>query len=293
MRENARMTFPCHSAVAKRRVFSGHAQAISCCRFCLLSVWLATRSLAVNPSLPTTAIKAEHYEALKDVLINGDVVYAFVIRDPAGGAPPAAPQSQTVWNEEKYKRRMVALNAIKDSRIKKEIVVSSVEDLKENLSRFPKDLAWAAYNSEPGMTPTEELLDMEQSVVEFAKIAHGAGLKASWGPTNFMIAKDEAKFLALAKHLDEIGLQHQRTLQNEGVDAFVTLTKKRVEMIRKINPQCHVAVQVVIGRGSKDDLIKALRLVVPCVDSIGIWTMQDTTTAMAMLRSLRQVVSAR
>lgn len=58
----------------------------------------AAAVLAGAPSrLPNTSIKAHHYDALKDVLIQGDMV-----------------------------------------------------------SRFPKDLNWVGYNTQPGMTPAKE-----------------------------------------------------------------------------------------------------------------------------------------
>lgn len=263
--------------------------------------WVAAAAvLAGAPSrLPNTSIKAHHYGALKDVLIPGDMVYAFAIRDPAPGERPEPGQQaqrswksrrlpETVWNERKYAERVAAMDQIHDPHVQKMIIISSIEDLKANLSRFPKDLNWVGYNTEPGMTPAKELLDMENSVREFARIAHGAGWKVQWGPTNFMLFEDEAKYLGLAKYLDGIGLQHQRTLQNEGVEAFAELTKKRAAMVRKINPKCMVGVQVVIGRGANTDLIRAIQKAAPYVDSADIWTMQETATALEILRAVRK-----
>ena len=233
-------------------------------------------------TLPNTAIKAEHHDAMKSVLVKGDIVYAFAVRDPVRQERPP----KAVWNEEKYTRRVAALNAIKDPDIEKMIVFSSVEDMKANLPRFPKDIVWASYNSEPGMTPAEELQNIEESVIEFAKIAHTAGLKVEWWPTNVMISQDEARYLGLAKYIDRMGLQHQRTLESEGVEAFVSLTKKRAEAIKKVNPKCSVEVQAVIGRGSTPDLIRALKAAAPYADP-SVWTMQDTAAAMEILRAVR------
>lgn len=272
------------------------------------SLLLAVASAVALAGAPNTSVKAGHYDALRSILIQGDRVYAFAIRNPAPGenpgqlaqnnaAAPGAGSSQrswtqrrllkTVWDERKYSTRVAELNAIHDPRVEKCIVLSSVEDLKANLSRFPKDVRWASYNSEPGMTPAEELLNLAQSVRDFARAAHEAGLKVDWAPTNFMLVEDEAKFLGLAAAVDAIGLQHQRVIESQGVDAFVALTKKRAEMIRKVNPKCGVNVQVVIGRGKTEDLIEGIKRVAPFVDSADIWTMQDTATAKSILQGVR------
>jgi len=250
--------------------------------------------------LPRAMVRLEHYQALKEVFLPGDVLYAFVIRQPdpsdpnsrlPEGAPAAQPRPgepsrpptlpvprqfpRTIFDPQRLDRALAGLNAIQDARLQKSLIVSSVSDLKANSKRFPKDVTWVAYNSEPGMTPPEELENIEQSVREFATVAHAAGLRAAWGPTNVMIASDEQKYLGLARYVDSMGLQHQKVLQFEGVEAFVELTKRRSETIRKINPAVQVAVQVVVGRGSNEQCIQALKGALPYVDEISVWTMKD------------------
>ena len=43
---------------------------------------------------------------------------------------------------------------------------------------------------------------------------------------------------------------------------MVKLAKERASRIRRLNPKVGVSVQVVIGRGSREDLVKALKAVV-------------------------------
>jgi hypothetical protein len=238
---------------------------------------------------PHTAIKAEHYEALKSLLIPGDRVYAFAIRNPAPGERPGQDRPiKTLWDEQKFARRVALLDAVHDTRLEKAIVLSSVLDLKANLERCPKDAGWIMYNSEPGYTPGEELADIEGAVREFARIVHAAGRKMEWAPTGAMISQNEPKLLAMAGLVDSIELQHQRVLQNDGVETFVSLTRKRAEAIGKTNPKCLVGVQVVLGRGTPEQLIEALRGVAEFVNSGDIWTMQDTAGVAGILQALRR-----
>jgi hypothetical protein len=230
-----------------------------------------------------TAIKAEHYEALKDVLAQGDVVFAFAVRDREGDTRPP----KTIWNDRKFTQRVAALDAIHDTRVEKAVVLSSLEDFKAARPRIPKDVGWIMYNTEPGMTPAGEMEHIEDSVAEFARLAHAAGMRLDWAPIGMLPPDVEARYLALAPQVDGFLLQHQKVLEGQGVDAFVELTRKRAETIRKLNPKCRVTVQVVIGRGTTEDLITALRRVAGMVDATAIWTMQDTAGAAKILAGAR------
>lgn len=247
-------------------------------------------------------ILVEHYQALKDALIPGDVVFAFCARNPdpgevekimkeraqqPGGAPQPMRFFHTFFDESRFAERVAALNAIHDSRVRKSICLSSIEDLKANLKRFPKDVEWILYNMEPQMTPREEVMDPGKSVVAFARLCHENGLKLNWVPGGFRMLEDEAKLSAIVPSVDAIVLQQQHELQQQGVGTFVALTERRTALLKKLNPKCEVNVQVVIGRGSKEDLVKALKAVVPTVDGIVLWTMKDTDTAKEILRTVR------
>ena len=250
---------------------------------------------AAEHKTPNTMLMLEHYNALKDALIPGDIVFAFTARQPIQSQMehPPEPDAQgrrswtTVWNEPKFTRAIDALNAIHDSRVEKMVVLSSIEDLRSNLKRLPKDVGWIAYNMEPQMTPREELLDPTKAVIAFAKVCHDNGLKLSWVPGGFRMFASEERLRPIAPVVDAIVLQQQHELQNEGVDVFVKLTKERSALIGKLNPKCMVDVQVVIGRGSKEDLIKALQGVAGDVDRRVLWTMQDTGALREILKTMR------
>ena len=97
----------------------------------------------------------------------------------------------------------------------------------------------------------------------------------------------KGRLLPIAPVVDAIVLQQQHELQNEGADVFVKLTKDRAALIRKLNPKATVDVQVVIGRGSKEDLIKALKAVAGDVDRRVLWTMNDTGGMREILKAVR------
>jgi len=243
--------------------------------------------------LPHTRIRATHYSAMKTLLRPGDVVYMTCVRGVAprdrnarkanAGRRRPAPR----FVEAKFQAALRVLNAIHDPKIDKALVFSSIEDLRNNLSRLPKDLKWVSYNTEPHITPTDELSNIQKSVKRFASIAHEAGLTVGWGPTTRMIASDEKRYLALAACVDLLGLQHQKVLQYRGVQTFVSLTRDRAKRIHKVNPKCQVVVQVVVGRGTDEQLIQALKAVAPCVDGFGIFTMREVSRAAKILRALR------
>jgi hypothetical protein len=241
---------------------------------------------------------------VKDVIKDGDIVFAVATRGlprgaavglrpddagggPQGGAPPRGPLPQPVWLPEKFEQALAALKEVQDKRVVKAIVLSSLEDLKANLEKIPADVAWIDYNSEPGMTPAGELDDIVAGVRQFAEIVRKSGRKVAWAPTNVMLRADEEKFLCFATHVDGMALQHQKVLEYEGLNQFVSLTKDRAAKIRRANPACAVVVQVVIGRGKTEDLVAGLKAVAPVIEGMSVFTMQDTQAAAAIYKAVR------
>jgi hypothetical protein len=245
-------------------------------------------SFAAAGEGPGFALHAMHYEAVKDLLGPRDMVFAFCPRHPRAGADGRPSRDEApVWNEGMAKERLAQLNAIADGRVMKAVVFSTIEDLERMLERLPKGVTWVMYNSEPGMTPAEELSNHEASVKRFAEIAHGRGLKVGWGPTLMQLEKLADAPLANAKFVDRVGLQHQRVLQHKGLDAFRDETRRRAGVVRKHNPDCRVTAQVVIGRGSVEDCIAALRSVKDDVDFLSAWTMNDTDALRRIIAAVR------
>ena len=244
--------------------------------------------MAAQPHNPKFTVRVEHFSALREVLKAGDSVYAFCIRTgDESGAQKGKNLSEPVWNEGKFSKSIEMLNEVKFAGIEKAVIFSSVEDLKNNIKRLPKEVSWVMYDSERGMTPSNELKDLEKSVRDFGETAHKNGLLAGWGPTMVMIKSDEIKLLKLAVYIDRFGLQHQKLLQLEGFDAFVSETKRRASIIKTNNPKCSVTVQVVLGRSSVEESVKALIAVKEEADMFSIWTMQDTEGAVKAISLIR------
>ncbi|MCX7011297.1 MAG: hypothetical protein NTW86_01795 [Candidatus Sumerlaeota bacterium] len=250
-------------------------------------------------------IRAQHYDVLKPLIRDGDILYVACMRghtdrtykigqDDEPASRSSAPRAgegrswpETVWNEEKYQSAIDILNAVHDPRVRKSVVLSSVEDLKTNLPRLPKDLVWVEYDMEGGMTPGEEMTHMVDSVKEFAAVAHKAGLKASWATISNNLEKRGDELFALAKDLDNITLQHQKVLQYQGLETFIDLARQRSAAVRKVNPACGVGVQVVVGRGSNDLLEQAVKAVLPDVSVYCIWTMKEPQKEAEILKAVR------
>jgi len=255
--------------------------------------WAAALALGADaetarPASPRFVVLVRHYEALKDALEAGDIVVAFCVRDPQVGEDGrTVPNGPPQWNEQKWLQQIEFLDAVKQEGLVKCVVFSTIQDLLDNLKRIPKDVTWVGYNSEPGMTPAEELKKTEESVKRFADIAHARQLKVDWGPTLYQLLNENDKPLANAKHVDRVGLQHQRLLENRGLDEFVGETRRRATIIRKANPKCQVCAQVVIGRDGPDECIKALSAVAGDVDTVSAWTMRDPELQKQVIQGVR------
>lgn len=242
----------------------------------LALVFAAAVLACAAAEVPKTSIRVEHYPALKQLAIPGDIVFGVCSR----GGPGA------VWSEEKCTRALSLLNQVKDPRVEKMLVISSVEDLKWLLARRPPDLVWVAYNSEGGMTPEKEFGNIREAVVEFARVAHAAGLKVIWGPTHVML-KEHPELLELTKNLEGMAFQHQKVLQYEGVDAMIQLTRERAAAVRRYNPACRTTVQVVVGRGTNEQLIQGLKAVAGTVSEVKVFSMRDTAAIGSILTAVR------
>ncbi|MCL5742567.1 MAG: hypothetical protein M1541_01375, partial [Acidobacteria bacterium] len=194
--------------------------------------------------------------------------------------------TDAAWNAEKCERALSLLAPVSDPQLQKMVVVTSIEDLKWLIAKRLEGLVWVAYNSERGMTPAAELGDIRASVTEFARIAHAAGLRAIWAPTNTMLQADES-VLELTRNLDGMAFQHQKVLQYQGVPAFIELTKQRAQAARRYNPAVRTSVQVVVGRGSEEQLVDGLRAIKGDVSEIKIFSMRDTGAIGRILRAVR------
>ncbi|MCD6350948.1 MAG: hypothetical protein J7M26_02415 [Armatimonadetes bacterium] len=229
------------------------------------------------------------YEQVKELLIPGDAVYAFCARSPGrrpGGAPAAGRWAapEPVWHPELFQQALAALENVRGQGLVKALVFSSCADLEREIARLPEDIALVSYNTERGMTPAAELQDLPGSVQRFAQIAHDHGRQVAWGPTHIMLTSNP-DLLDLARYVDSLGLQLQRPLQAQGLDAFVQLARERSRRIKAANPRCQVTVQVVLERTPAEQAAAALRAVADVADRVTAWTMRDVA-------GLRQVLEA-
>jgi hypothetical protein len=258
-----------------------------------LPVLAADNDAATRHSL-RFMVMAEHESALRKVLRTGDLVFAFCVRQPdlpPGARPgmplPAGVRPEPKWNETNFQRRLAMLSPADGKTFEKTVVFSTVVDLRSHAAQLPRDIAWVMYNSEEGMTPLDEIKSIDDSVRQFAELAHQRGWKMAWVPTNSMLSRSNDDLLRLASSVDCIVLQHQRLLQDRGVDVFKTETIRRARAIHKINPKCLVIVQVVLGRSTVEQSIEALKAVRDSVEGFCVWTMQDTQGAAKVIERVR------
>jgi len=225
------------------------------------------------------------YADVKDLLIPGDVIYAMAIRGPGAPGGQAPGLRQPVWDPAKFAAALQELSTVDVPGIRKSLVLSSCEDLQREIARIPRDIETLCYNSEAGMTPWAELQNLATHVPRFAAVAHAYGFRAAWAPTNHMLTRDPA-LLDLARHVDGLGLQHQRVLQGEGLETFGQRTRERARQIKAANKACEVTVQLVLERTPASQIIQAFRAVSDCVDRVGVWTMRDRAGLRAVLEGL-------
>jgi len=237
------------------------------------------------------ALHAAYYSDVRDLLLPGDVAYAIASRNPVRrGTAQAAREPE--WSPSKFSQALAELAAADLPGLIRSLVFSSVRDLEREIAALPPSISIVAYNSEPGMTPPDELQDIANRVQRFAAVARAHGRRATWGPTSAMLSNDPA-LLDLARHVDALGLQHQRVLQSQGLDAFLALTQERGARIKAANPDCEVNVQVVLERTPAPDAIAAFRAAETCVDRVGVWTMRDRAGLRAVLGGLRDLRQGR
>jgi hypothetical protein len=220
-----------------------------------LLVVLACAAVAADdqPDPVPFRMRTWFFEDVRDLLIPGDSVYAIASR----GAT-----ADPVFSQEKFETAL------------------------EELAAVDEDITAIAYNTERGMTPMDELTHLDEWVPKFAELCHEHGREMTWGPTHHMLTRNPDLF-QLAAHCDGMGLQHQRPLQNDGLEAFAALTRERAELIHGINAACAVTVQVVLERTPAEEAIPALASVADCVDVLGAWTMRDRAGLRELLEGLR------
>jgi hypothetical protein len=207
-------------------------------------------------------VPVEHYEEYQDILNAGDLLLAKNARgrDPDRGG--------FYFSEAKYQQVKSRLMELQNVPVKKGIVFSSYEDLEDKIDDIKPYVDVVGYNSELGMTPDEELNQMEDSLRRFAQLARSRDLAVTWGPTHVRL-RAKPELLKLASEVDRIGLQHHNVLVYEGVEETVSLTIQRSLEIRELNPNIEIAI---ILKGDPKEIGDVLRQTVDYVDAVLILT---------------------
>ncbi len=227
------------------------------------------------------SVRSWFYEEVKDLLLPGDSVYAIATREARGNEGPT-------WSDERLTQALSGLAAVDMEGIERVLVLSTYEDLERVVADLPDCVDAIAWNSERGMTPPDELQRLHELVPRFAALCHRYGYRTTWAPTNIMLTRNPDLF-QLAAHVDGLGLQHQRVLQGEGIEAFTALTRERYSLIKSINPRCQVTVQVVLERTPAPEAAAAFLAAAESIDRMGAWTMGDVPGLRRLLELLRPV----
>jgi len=208
------------------------------------------------------AVPATDYEAYQEILNPNDLLWIRAVR----GAKPGS--GELFFSEERYEQVKSRLMELQNAPVRKGIIFSSYEDLEDKIDDIKPYVDFVAYNSEPNMTPDEELAQTEDFVKKFAQLARSRGLAVGWGPTNARLNR-QPELLELASEVDLIGLQHQNVLADLGVEETVSLTKQRSLKIKEFNPNIEINLQL---KGDLKAIDDVLRQTVGYVDMVLIST---------------------
>lgn len=182
-----------------------------------LVVVASVSSAADTPPQPIPfSVRSWFYEEAKDLLLPGDSVYAIATRQARGNEGPT-------WSDERLTQALSDLAAVDMEGIERVLVLSTYQDLERVVADLPDCVDVIAWNSERGMTPSDELQRLPELVPRFADLCHQHGYRMTWAPTNIMFSRNPDLF-QLAAFVDGLGLQHQRVLQSGGIEAFLRLS---------------------------------------------------------------------
>jgi len=197
-------------------------------------------------------VPVQDYEEYREILNPNDILLVTVarVRDPVSG--------EFFFSEEKYGDAKSKLIEVRNVPVRKGIIFSSYEDLEDKIDDIAPYIDLVGYNSEWGMTPADELAQIEESVGRFAELVRSRGLAMGWGPTSTRLHQ-EPELLKLASEIDQIMLQHQNDLAHGGVEATVALTQERGRIIRESNPAAKIGLQLKGGLGEIGEVLRQTR----------------------------------
>jgi len=212
-------------------------------------------------------IRVADYEKYQEILNPGDLLWIRAARTAKRGT------GEVLFSEERYEQVKSRLIELQNVPVRKCIIFSSYEDLEDKIDDIAPYVDMVAYNSEPHITPDEELAQIEDSVKRFAQLARSRDLAVGWGPT-IMRLNEQPELLELASEVDLIGLQHQNILAHLGVEETVSQTKQRSLIIREFNPNIEINLQL---KGDLKAIEDVLRQTADYVDTVFILTLPSVS----------------
>ncbi|MDO8435931.1 MAG: DUF5667 domain-containing protein [bacterium] len=217
---------------------------------------------------PPVRVDARFYPDVKTQLLAGDLLAMPAVRQ-------ASDSAMTVdhW---KFQNAITALNSVDKNEIgvKKGIVLSAVDDVKNLIGAIPSDVDWITYNMEPGMTPSTDFADPVSSVKQFADVVRASGRKIGFAPLRSFIDNNQGtqQMSDIINSVDGIMYQGQLLLPNIGEDAFVQTVQEKYAYVKSVNPNVEFSLQLWLGRQTPQEMISAFNRLTNSMDWAGIGT---------------------
>lgn len=226
------------------------------------------------------ALKAAFYPDVREFLRPGDSVSMPAVRNSA--------DTPMTVGDNKFQTALTKLAEVTQSNLKKGIVFSAVDDVRNLIGVLPSDITIIGYDFEGGMTPLSEMQNPTGSVTQFAEIVHTAGKKVAFGPTVavWMGLERNGKVPLVARAVDIVILQGQNILSNGGMTALIEQVSTLGATARNANPNVSFSVQLWVGNNPPADMITGFKNIEELIDTAIIGTQNDLPGVQEVLQGL-------
>jgi len=226
----------------------------------------------------------EHWLGLRHVLEPGDMVVSLAAAQPpqgktGRGTPP--------WQENRLGREVFALDRVDRQGIVKGIVFFALEDFRSNLSRIPRSVSWVFFRTAAGDVSPADRARVRYSVEQFARAAHQGGWQVMWLPDEELIGRSAGELLKAARFVDGIQVSLPALAGNRDSLAFARETRRRIDLVRAVNPDCRVALEVGPEILASEPAARALIDLASHVDIVSFWAVADGMAALRLIQRLR------